>query len=127
MANEINYSLNVMVTNEDYQRMLTESAAVDQAAIGGASPGLLDIGTTEENISFGDVTPGLVFMKMIYPDVEETANVQITWGLNDASTMRTLGVMFPGDVAIFRLETGATIRCVASPVEAQLYVSGYEN
>jgi hypothetical protein len=90
----------------------------DQAAVGGGAPGMVTVGTSEEDISFGDVVPGWVAMK----NLDDTNFV--TFGPKSAGAMVALGKLLAGETAIFRLASGVTLRMIADTAACKLLIVG---
>ena len=85
----------------------------------GGNPGTVTIGTSEENISFGDVSPGLVFIL----NLDSTNFVE--FGKDDASTMKEIGKISAGKFAVFELATGETLRMKADTASVDCLIKGY--
>ena len=70
---------------DPYSNWRQNSSPETNLAADGVFEAVLDIGTSEENVSFGDLTPGLV----ILVNLDDANYVQ--YGMSDAGTMKTLG------------------------------------
>lgn len=121
MANEITISSRMTVLNGtlkfDYP---TGNIRVDQAAVGGPTPGYVTIGTTEESIAFAELgTLGFLMMR----NLDSTNYVQ--WGF--ATTVYG-GRMRAGEPAgPFRLEPGTTLYLKANTAACKVLVYALEN
>lgn len=82
----------------------------------------LSIGTTAEDVSFGDIAPGLV----ILVNLDDTNYVD--FGMSDAGTLKTLGRLYPGDrvPAMFMLGPGQTLRMQANTGACNVHVTAWE-
>ena len=57
MANEIQVSMSLVVSNGSFKfRFQPGGLQFDQTGTGGGNPGLVSVGTSEENIALGDIT-----------------------------------------------------------------------
>ena len=79
------------------------------------------IGTTAEDVAFGDVTPGLV----ILTNLDDTNFV--SFGMSDAGTIKKLGRLYPATEwpAMFFLEPGQTLRMQADTAPCQVDIVAY--
>lgn len=83
--------------------------SVDVAATGAFGPQTFDIGTSEEAITFTDITTeGWLFMK----NLDATNYVQ--WGPTTGGAMVVMGRLKAGEEACFRMDSGATLRLQAN-------------
>lgn len=108
MANEIKLSVNVRVVNGDYKnRFDMGQLSIDQAAQG-AQSGVIDVGTTAEDLPVGDVsTPGLLILK----NLDDTNFVEI--GKSVSATFEKMGRLKPGDPLVMRVAAGVTLQLKA--------------
>lgn len=108
MADEISFSIRCTVTNGTFKHDLipSESPQFDQTTQGGGVL-WLDIGTSAENVSFGDGSPGYIFLKnhdpTNYVEFRETT-ATTSLGRLDAA----------GGIAVFKLLSGSTLEMVAN-------------
>ena len=119
MANEIIVSAGIQVRNGSMSdRFQPGNKAVDQAAVGGPTPGYVTIGTTEESVAFGELTnKGWVMMQNLDP----TNYVQ--WGF---STGVYGGRMRAGETAgPFRMDA-TSIFLRANTAACKVLIKGYE-
>lgn len=72
-----------------------------QSTARGGGPGVVDVGTSEETISFGDCVPG--FIELVNLDATNYVN----WGNVTGNLDQKLQAN--GGVAIFELDTGGTL------------------
>ena len=85
----------------------------------GTGPGIVEIGTSEENVSFGDIGPGWVWMR----NLDDTNYVQ--WGMSDSGTMKAVGRLMPQDLwTKFYLDTGVTVRMKADTAACKVAIRG---
>ena len=85
---------------------------------GGGNPGLQNIGTTYEAISFGDITPGLVFAK----NLDDTNYVEL--GLDVSLTFYPLIKLEPGDECVFRLAGSVSLYGKANTAAVDCQIVG---
>jgi hypothetical protein len=94
----------------------------DQASLGGGNPGLVSIGTSQEDIAFGDVTPGMVVMQNM-----DTTNYVQYGPKNGSSVMQGMGVLKPhgevGSIAYLFLDAGVVIRAVANTAACKVNIT----
>jgi len=110
MANEISITLQVTCTNGVFRHNYIPGRQFNltQAAIGGADF-TQSIGTSEENITFVDITPGLVVLW----NMDATNYVEV--GKSDGGTMKEIVKLLPqGPPAMFVVASGETIRALAN-------------
>ncbi len=117
MANEITVTVGCQVVNGDLRAQFTQVALSRNQAASGLSDQVLSIGTSEENVSFGDVaTPGLVCLH----NLDSTNYVE--YGMSDGGTMKKLGKLIAGDKALFRLAASTTLRMQANTAACKVRV-----
>ncbi len=120
MADEIKVTLNVTVTNGTFKDSIRPGQiSIDQATASGGNPGTVTIGTSEENISFGDVTPGYVYIQNL------DATNFVEFGKDDASTMKECIKVLAGEIAFFRLADSETLRAKADTANVNCLIKGY--
>lgn len=108
MADEIRITLSVTVERGSYKATFPYSDALDQAATGAAG-GVQSIGTSEENLSAGDLANvGYLFMRNL-----DSTNY-VDWGVSDAGAMKAVGRLKAGDVAVLRVKPAAAVRMQAN-------------
>jgi hypothetical protein len=120
MANEISVTLGIRVLNGnmDFQRP-SKTVSVDQAAIGGPTPGAIVVGTTEESTAFPELTTeGWLFMQ----NLDQTNYVQ--WGF---STGVYGGKLKPGEQAMFRMQPALTLYLKANTAACNCLIYGFED
>lgn len=119
MANEIIVSAGIQVrSGRMNDRFQPGNQAIDQAAIGGPTPGYVTIGTVEEEVSFPELgTKGWVMMQNLDP----TNFVQ--WGFSAGVYG---GRMRAGETAgPFRMD-GTSIFLRANTAACKVLIKGYE-
>lgn len=100
MANEINLSLQLNVSNQGYTASWSETDSYTQTAIG-ACAGVQTVLTTMTALDLGSVTTlGYVVAKNL--DLVNSCD----WGINNGGTFVAVGTLNPGEVAIWRLKAG---------------------
>lgn len=110
MANEIKVTVNGTVTNGKYSNEFKPGTlSFDQAAVGAHAP-VVSVGTSEEDLSIGDVsTPGWLFLRNL-----DATNYVDYGGKSTGGTMVALGRIKAGDVAVLRMNPSATLRWKAN-------------
>lgn len=122
MANEISHTTNIQVIKGSFRETFAPSRVqLDMAGAGGGNPGMVAIGTSEEDISFGaDVTPGLVIIQ----NLDDTNFVQ--YGPKNASNViQDFCKLLPGHHHIIYLDTGVTLRMIADTAPCNVLIKGY--
>jgi hypothetical protein len=119
MANEITITASIQVVNGNLRDSFSVgSKAVDQAAVGGPTPGYVTIGTSEETVTFGELgTKGYCVVQNL-----STTNF-IEWGF---STGVYGGKLLAGEVALFRLNS-TSLFLKADTAACKVLIKGYEN
>jgi len=108
MADEIKVSLNITITNAPLKdNVRPGQISYTMSAATGGNPGTVAIGTAEENVAFGDVSPGLVFIQNL------DATNFVEFGKDDAGTMKEIGKISAGKIALFELAASETLRMKA--------------
>lgn len=122
MSNEIRITSGIAVSNGNLsftQQFGTKQ--YDQASVGGPVPGQLTIGTTEEDVSLGDLTtPGWCIMQ----NLDDTNFCQ--WGFSAGVYGGRLG---PGETAgPFRLDPGlASLYMKADTAAVKVLIYAFED
>lgn len=124
MADEIAITTGVSYANGTLDFSLpTKTTEVDQVA---ATPALscqvLSIGTSEEDIAFGDVaTPGIVLIENL-----DAANY-VEYGPKSGGAMILLGKALAGDAPhVLRLGAGVTLRAKAHTAAVRVKVTCFD-
>jgi len=125
MADEVSVNIGLQLNNGTLSYFLNNSFVGDQSERA-IDVRVLNIGTSEENVTFPDLTtPGLIYLE----NFDATNFVQ--WGLNDGGTMKAIGRLLPRLVsgandhviwAIFHLDSGATLRMKADTASCEVLV-----
>lgn len=117
MANELTITCKGTLVNSGHKETFDVSnLKVTQAAIGAHCP-VVSVGTSEEDLSVGDVTTlGWLFLKNLDP------TNYVTWGPKSAGAMVALGRIEPGECACLRLEPGITICWAANTAAVKVKV-----
>ena len=120
MANEITVTTGISVLNGNSSfHQQTKTKAIDQAAIGGPSPGAISVGTAEESTAFPELTTeGWLFMQ------NNDATNYVQWGF---STGVYGGRLKAGESALFRMEPGLTLYLKANTAACNVLVYGFES
>ena len=119
MANEITVTARVRVSNGNYTFDKNLSKTDDQTTAAGGNPGVVTIGTSEEDISFGDLTdPGVCILQ----NLDDTNWVE--YGKKDGSgNMQAIGVLrAEGLPHLIELRNGATLRMKADTASCKVLI-----
>lgn len=116
MADELKVTINARLENgENKQTWNHGEDSITQAAIGGHG-GIVVVGTSEEDLSVGDVgTLGWLFLKNL-----DSTNY-VTYGPKD-TVMKAFGRLEAGEEAALRLEPGITLRWQANTANVKVKV-----
>lgn len=119
MANEITVTTGITVRKGNLLfNEQSSSLTFDQTGVGGPTPGMLNVGTTEESTAFPELTnEGWVYMR----NLDLTNYVQ--WGF---ATGVYGGRMHAGEPALFRLEPGLTLYLKANTAACNVLVYAFE-
>lgn len=122
MANELSASLTVVHSKTPRRSFRPNTSFQATQAGQGVFEQTLSIGTAEENVSFGDVSPGLVILQNLDP-----TNF-VSWGINDGGAIKAPGVLYPSTEwpTMFWLKPGATLRMQADTGACEVQVTAYE-
>ena len=117
MANEITLTVGLQLVNGNLRVQFPQVASQYTQTTSGLSDQVLSIGTSEENVSFTDVTtPGVTVLH----NLDSTNYVE--YGMSDAGTMKTLGKLMPGDKHVLRLAASTTLRMKANTAACKVRV-----
>jgi hypothetical protein len=117
MANEITSTIGLTLVNGNLRVSFPQVARQYTQTTSGLSDQVLSIGTSEENVSFGDVsTPGI----LVLHNLDSTNYVE--YGQSDGGTMKKLGKLAAGDVHTFRLAGSVTLRMQANTAACKVRV-----
>ena len=123
MADEITVDLEFIVSKDPfYFKYDLGAQTYDLSGAGGGNPGLVSVGTSEEDIDFGDVTgEGILFMKNL------DAASDVDWGVQD-TTMKAIGTLKVGGIpAILNIKSGTTLRMQSTGGgAAKCYIGRFE-
>ena len=120
MSDEIKVQIQVTCRNGNLRYSFAPGQkSINQAAVGGPTPGYVTIGTTEETVTFGELgTAGWLMMQNLDP----TNYVQ--WG---PATGVYVGRMEAGEPAAFRIEPGTTLYMKANTAACKVLVECLED
>jgi len=120
MANEIRVTAGISVNNGNSSFSFpSKSKSIDQAAIGGPTPGAISVGTSEESTAFPELTTeGWLYMQ------NNDATNYVQWGF---STGVYGGRLKAGECALFRMEPALTLYLKANTAACNVLVYGFEN
>ena len=117
MANEITSTIGLSVVNGNLRVQFPQVARQYTQSASGLSDQVLSIGTSEENVAFGDVaTPGLTVLH----NLDSTNYVE--YGQSDGGTMKKIGKLSPGDVHLIRIAASTTLRMLANTAACKVRV-----
>ena len=123
MANEIKGTLSLQVNSDtfDFQQALSFDA--DQAGVGGGNPGVVDIGTGDEAIDFGDLTGALGWALIRNTD----ATNFVEYGPEASGSLAVFGKLLPGEATLIRLSPLITMRARADAAVVRMSISVFAN
>lgn len=122
MANEISVSVSLRAQKGNSAPFRSWGPVLDDwTGSGGFNPGSVDIGTTEEVISFGDVTPGWVVLRNLDP------TNYVTYGPTSGGVMVPLGRLNPGKPALLFLAAGVTLRMQANTAACRVQIEAIDS
>lgn len=102
MADEISVTMGLRVVKDNFSFAPgTKTVRFDQTTAGGGNPGTVDIGTSEETIAFGDITPG--WCQMTNLDATNYVEVGFSTGVYGIRLLPDKGG------ALFYVNTGTTV------------------
>jgi len=123
MAEEIKIRSGIEVTKDSFKFADPNRPTLtfDMDGDGGGNPGVIDVGTSEEDVDLSEfATLGWVWMR----NLDDTNYV--TWGPKSGASMVALGRLEPGEPAgPFRLEPGITLRMVADTAACKVQVNAF--
>jgi hypothetical protein len=123
MAGTITSQLIFSAVNGNYNDAFSVPASapevLTQTTEGGGNPGYVNVGTSEEDIAFGDVTPKVIIME----NMDAANNVE--WGPKSGGSMVPLGEIAPGSYAKFSLKSGVVLRMKAVGSAVNVRIRGY--
>lgn len=123
MADEITVSASLRVSNGNFSfRKDTGFSQFDQAAAGGGNPGTVNIGTSDEAISLGDITtPGWAFIQ----NLDGTNYVDI--GPDSTGAIVPIIRLEPGEFALLRLTPTVSLRGQANTAACDVMIQVMED
>ena len=114
MANEITVTAGLRVLNGNLSFNTNAGAQqADQTTARGGGPGTVTVGTTQESIAFGDISPGYVFMQ----NLDDTNFVKFGTVTGDLG-----GKLSPGMTAVFEMVSGETLYVIADTADCDVLV-----
>ncbi len=124
MAGNISGQFEVSVSNGAFARSVkfppSSPFQITQTNEGGGNPGFINIGTSEEDVSFGDVTPGFVLIFNL------SADRTVEYGpKNGSNVIQNFLQISPGSCAMFELKSGAVLRMKAIGGAANMIIEGF--
>lgn len=117
MANEITVTTSLSVLNGNYSQTFSPGTVQITQNTQLAHGGIVSVGTSEENLSVGDVSvPGVLALRNL-----DSANY-VTYGPTTGGSMYAFGKIKAGETQILRLSTATTLRWIAdtAPVKVQV-------
>lgn len=116
MANEISATVSLQVRNGNFNLpLLSKSGTFNQTTAGGYNPGRVLVGTIEEVVAFGDITPRWVWLQNL-----DSTNA-VDYGPATGSYLCRLS---PGAVHLIELMPGASLYMKANTAEVAVFIAG---
>lgn len=119
MSGTITETYTAAISNGTYEENISRNLTTTQTTEGGGNPGYVNIGTSEEDISFGDVTPRIVIIENM------DATNFVKYGPKSGGSMVNFGRVSPGGIARFEMGSGVTLRMVADTAACNVRIRGY--
>lgn len=121
MPNEFTTTVGVTLTNGNLRVSFPQVSRQSNQTTAGLSDQVLSIGTSEENVSFTDITtPGLCVLH----NLDSTNYVE--YGQSDGGTMKKVGKLAAGDVHLIRIAGSVTLRMQANTAACKVRVMCFE-
>jgi len=121
MANEISIGIQVTIQEGFFQESINKSFRDDFPIIG-LGGGIQIIGTTPENLDFGDVT----YHGWLYLENLDENNI-IDYGPDDGGgTMVSVARLDPGECCLWRMKPNITVKACARTAASRLLVKCFE-
>ena len=109
MSNEIKVTVGLSCTNGNLiVNVSPATIQVRQTTAKGGGPASVDVGTSEETIAFGDITPRYLFVKNL--DATNFVDIGFSTGVYGLS-------LLAGETGVFPLKSGATVYAKADTAE----------
>lgn len=118
MANEAKVTFQMTSTHGNYKPGVAPGTITISLTTQGGTEGVQAIGTSEENLDYGDVaaaSAGLLYMRNL-----DSTNY-IDWGMSDSGTMKAVGQMKAGEIAFLRVKPSAQVRLQANTAACNLH------
>jgi len=118
MANEITIQTGMILSNGLLKVNPNQTnTKFNQTTARGGGPGVVDIGTTEETISFGDIVPG--FVRCTNLDATNFVTLRFSSGVNGPVLRANSGI------ALFEMPSGGTLRAIADTASCRILVEAF--
>lgn len=123
MANEITVTANLSCTNGAFSFASKENALrINQTTQGGGGPGVVTVTTSDAAVSLGSYTAkGYCFIK----NLDGTNYVE--FGPESGGAIVKMIKLKPGEYAMFRLVSTATLRAQANTASVKCYIAVLED
>lgn len=117
MADEIKLSCSIVAEKNNLKFSRFHSNLLDDwTTARGPNPGTVAVGTSEEDISFGDAAPGWVIIKNL-----DSTNF-VKYGPKSGAAMVDFGRLYPGMASMFYLASGVTLRMIADTAACDVLI-----
>lgn len=118
-------SVNVTCTGIiSYPKFVSGAISITQSGEGGGGPGVVNIGTTEETLSFGDIAPGTVVLQNL--DSTNYVEYGFSTGVYGCKLLPGASSTAGGQPHVINLTSGATVYIKANTAACDVFVSGYD-
>lgn len=117
MANEAKVTFQLNATHGNYKPSIAPGTITISLNTQGGTSGIQVIGTSEENLDYGDVSAanaGLLYMRNL-----DSTNY-VDWGMSDGGTMKAVGRMEASEPAFFRVQPSAQVRLQANTASVKI-------
>lgn len=117
MANEITLTLGLQLINSNLRATYPQIASQYTQTTAGMSDQVITVGTSEEDISFTDITtPGVCVLHNL-----DSTNF-VKYGPKSGGSMVEMGRLKPGDKQVIRFGSSVTLRMVADTASCKVRI-----
>jgi hypothetical protein len=122
MAGTIRILPSVIVENGDFESRFTPGQLSFVQTGLGSHETVVKVGTAEEDMPIGDIsTEGWLILQNLH------ATAIVTWGPKSGGSMVAMGTLEPGEIALFRMSSAATLRWASSVNNSEVLMQLYED
>jgi hypothetical protein len=120
MANEITISTSMRLVNGLLTSIAnSKQTQFNQTTARGGGPGVVDVGTSEENINFGDIVPG--FVRFTNMDATNFVRLRFSTGVN------AIRLVANGGTSLIYVDSGVTVIAIADTATCRVLVEAFNS